>query len=253
MILARLGRHVIAGCNERLERAFLCLGPDMQSLLTSLDGVHDVLQQSSEDENHLEHEPEHVFVCGVAGPGELELGFSTPRRGVALLLAGSLAELALRLHGTQVKVRTQEKLPRDQSGLYHFRLSITLLHIKKTEEKIQPPVSSSASDLCMSVETMCKAFPWHFILDRRLEIIQLGSGFMRLFGPHLPSLGRHVGTYFEFTRPRVPLQFDAILQSANSPFLLVIRKVTANGTRNQTEVNKNFNSLFVLINYVRNV
>ncbi|KAF4526022.1 hypothetical protein B566_EDAN000815 [Ephemera danica] len=208
----------------------------MQSLLTSLDGVHDVLQQSSD----APHEVEHVFVCGVAGPGVLELKFSTSKRGVALLLAGSLAELALRLHGTQVQVRTTEKLPRDQSGLHHFRLAITLLQVQKAEETTQSPVSTSASDLHMSVETMCKAFPWHFILDRKLELTQLGSGFMRLFGPHLPSLGRHVGTYFEFTRPRVPLNFDAILQSANTPFLLVIRQVTANctGKHTSTEVSR---------------
>lgn len=104
-----------------------------------------------------------------------------------------------------------------------------MLEQEECIESLQAPVSSAAADLRMSVDTMCKAFPWHFVLDRRLEITQLGSGFMRLFASDLAKLGRHVGTYFEFIRPRVPLAFDAILKRANTPFLLVLRRATSNG------------------------
>lgn len=102
-MLERLGRLLVAGCNERLERAFYSLGPDMQGLLTSLDGVHDVLQQTeAEKEEEGNSNSDHSFVCSVVAPGELELNFSTARRGVALLLTGSLTELAHKIHGTRV-------------------------------------------------------------------------------------------------------------------------------------------------------
>lgn len=77
----------------------------------------------------------------------------------------------------------------------------------------------------MGVATFCKAFPWHFVIDRRLELVQLGSGFMRLFGCVLTSCGTVAATYFEFRRPRnISLSFNEIVKRANTPFVLAIRK-----------------------------
>lgn len=54
-----------------------------------------------------------------------------------------------------------------------------------------PLLSDDASDLYMGVASFCKSFPWHFVLDRRLEMVQLGAGFMRLFGRQLFQLGKN--------------------------------------------------------------
>lgn len=78
----------------------------------------------------------------------------------------------------------------------------------------------------MGVATFCKAFPWHFVMDRRLELVQLGSGFMRLFGSMLTSCGTSAATYFEFHRPRsIILSFSEIIKRANTPFVLAIRSL----------------------------
>lgn len=78
----------------------------------------------------------------------------------------------------------------------------------------------------MGVATFCKAFPWHFVIDRRLELVQLGSGFMRLFGCLLKKYGTAAATYFEFHRPRsMMLSFEEIVKRANTPFVLAIRKI----------------------------
>lgn len=80
----------------------------------------------------------------------------------------------------------------------------------------------------MGVATFCKAFPWHFVIDRRLELVQLGSGFMRLFGRILTTCGTTAATYFEFHRPRnITLSFNEIVKRANTPFVLAIRKLPA--------------------------
>lgn len=87
-------------------------------------------------------------------------------------------------------------------------------------------MQTSVMDLQMGVETFCKAFPWHFVIDRRLELVQIGSGFMRLFGCHLATLGTAAATYFEFHRPRnINLSFNEIVKRANTPFVLSIRKL----------------------------
>lgn len=86
-------------------------------------------------------------------------------------------------------------------------------------------LSEKAVDLRMGVASFCKAFPWHFVVDRQLEIVQLGVGFMRIFGHNLNRLGREISTYFVFTRPRgVTLTFHEILKRANTPFVLALQK-----------------------------
>lgn len=88
-----------------------------------------------------------------------------------------------------------------------------------------PRQSSSACDLQMGVASFCKAFPWHFVMDRRLELVQLGAGFMRLFGCVLNRHGTSVATYFEFHRPRgITVSFSEIVKRANTPFVLVLKK-----------------------------
>ena len=49
--------------------------------------------------------------------------------------------------------------------------------------------STKVTDLKISVPSFCKAFPWHFLTDKNLQIVQLGSGFMKLFGRQLNQLG----------------------------------------------------------------
>jgi Haem-NO-binding len=145
-VLEQMGRRLIEGCLGRLERAFRSMGPDMQCLLSSLDGVHDVLQSSGDEDDDEQQQPsrpedEHSFVCSVLSPGELELSFSSSRKGVAQLLVGSLAELADRLHSTQALVSILEAGTRDQSGMAHHLLSISIpqLHTTSVSLKIIIP------------------------------------------------------------------------------------------------------------------
>jgi guanylate cyclase soluble subunit alpha len=101
-------------------------------------------------------------------------------------------------------------------------------------------------DLRMGVASFCKAFPWHFVMDRQLELVQLGAGFMQLFARDLRTLGTSVATYFEFRRPRgIALCFKEIVKRANTPFVLSIRWPDSTVEERLAEVRKkvNFNAL----------
>jgi hypothetical protein len=100
-------------------------------------------------------------------------------------------------------------------------------------------LSRSAMDLRMGVASFCKAFPWHFVVDRRLEMVQLGAGFMQLFAHDLQTLGTSVATYFEFNRPRgIALCFNEIVKRANTPFILTIRWRDSKAEKRLAEVRK---------------
>lgn len=85
-------------------------------------------------------------------------------------------------------------------------------------------LSRSPQDLMIPVNVFCKAFPFHFICDPDLKILQIGSGFMRILGRGNKFLGVHVKTFFEIEQPHLnELSFDAILGKTNVTF--VIRNV----------------------------
>ena len=87
------------------------------------------------------------------------------------------------------------------------------------------PLSHNATDLQMGMASFCKAFPWHLVVDRNLDVVQLGMGFMRIFGHQLSKFGRAISNYFLFTRPRgVTLTFHEILKRSNTPFVLTLQR-----------------------------
>ncbi|EFA02348.1 head-specific guanylate cyclase [Tribolium castaneum] len=213
--LDKLGQElIVTSCTGRLERALKCLGSDLKEFLTTLDGVHDVLKYQEE----VEHEGE-AFIC-TSDEDHLRLDFTTERPAVAYLLVGSLKAIARILYNTQAYVEVAQN--RSDSRNFSFKIR----HVGG--EVLETPISTPTPDvdLQMGVATFCKAFPWHFVLDRKLDLVQLGSGFMRLFGRLLGNLGKSVATYFEFHRPRsITLSFGEIIKRANTPFVLAIRNL----------------------------
>ncbi|XP_011135465.1 head-specific guanylate cyclase [Harpegnathos saltator] len=225
--LDHLGQELIStACVGLLERAFRCLGNDLTAFLTTLDGVNDVVQHQSGSES-----AEAEFVC-IATPEALELHFTTDHPSIAYLLVGSLKGIARQFYNDKADVYI---LP-DPYNTKFFRYRITPERYSEQPhtdvdddfDVVSPtfrPLSTEATDLRMGVASFCKAFPWHFVVDRQLELVQLGVGFMKIFGHHLNRLGREISTYFVFTRPHgVTLTFHEILKRANTPFILTLQR-----------------------------
>lgn len=103
--LDELGQKLIeVSCNGRIERSFRCLGADLSEFLTTLDGVHDVLQHQDQDGN-IDHHA--AFVCTTSGD-TLELHFTTERPAVAYLLVGCLKAIAKTLYDTDCTIQVEQ-------------------------------------------------------------------------------------------------------------------------------------------------
>lgn len=176
-ILVILGEELIATCcTGIIERAFHCLGTDLQELLGSLDGVYDVLKLQGEEESTT------GFVCA----GEGELIFTADKPVVAWLLLGSLKALTRVLYNVNVNIKIEPVEGETRRYRYFFSLApsteatsvveeILKENVDENQHRLHPKSSLNAADLCMSSQTFCKAFPWHFIMNENLELVQLGE------------------------------------------------------------------------------
>lgn len=83
------------------------------------------------------------------------------------------------------------KIIYDKQFIQFFRYTIKTAVDDEYVKDSAPFLSHRANDLKMGVTSFCKAFPWHLVLDKRLEFVQLGSGFMKLFGKCLQQFGKY--------------------------------------------------------------
>lgn len=159
------------------------------------------------------------FVCAA----EDELIFTSDRVCLAYLLLGILQKLSVKLFGEKCTINMELM----EGGVQKFRY---LIKLEEKKEVVEPKVavrsvSSNPKDLQMSNKTLCEMFPWHFIMDENLELVQLGAGFSKLFKIYLNST-RNVNSYFKFRRPvDLKIEFNEITKRTNTPFLLSLKSL----------------------------
>ncbi|KFM79992.1 Guanylate cyclase soluble subunit alpha-1, partial [Stegodyphus mimosarum] len=90
-------------------------------------------------------------------------------------------------------------------------------------EKYIEKLSRFPKDLRISIPIMCKVFPFHIILDRDMQIVQLGKGLFRIFKSKISEGDRHFSSFFIIKSPKVAVAFDDVAQLSNVPFVLIIK------------------------------
>lgn len=216
-ILVLVGEELIATCCLGIvERAFRSLGADLQEFLGALEGVHDVLKLQEDGQTDTD------FICADEG----ELIFTTERPVIAWLLLGSLKALTRILYDIDASIVIEPIEGDPKCYRYLFTLpEQDTDKIIEVEKDVSVPITGiTATDLKMSPATFCKAFPWHFIMNEELEMIQMGKGFSKLFKNSLPTHGRLITTYVVFERPvNLTIKFREIIRRSNTPFVLSLK------------------------------
>ncbi|XP_047736121.1 head-specific guanylate cyclase-like [Hyalella azteca] len=86
-------------------------------------------------------------------------------------------------------------------------------------------LSSDVADSKMNVSTFCSAFPWHFVCDRKMKFIQIGTALVQIYGVKAEKEGDKVSKYFKVVSPeRVPLEYKEISARLNTAYVLSIKK-----------------------------
>lgn len=131
-----------------------------------MDGVYDVLKLKDEDDT------DTGFVCA----GEGELIFTSERPVIAWLLLGSMKALTKMLYNVDVSIVIEpvEGDPRRYRYLFTQPEDDDAKKEELGEGLLDYVKEESKPDLKMNPATFCKAFPWHFVMNENLELVQIG-------------------------------------------------------------------------------
>ncbi len=70
----------------------------------------------------------------------------------------------------------------------------------------------------LSFDSFAKAFPFHFVINRHQEIVQVGSVLERLCPEQI--IGKSFSQHFQIKRPNIPVNFDDIIKQSRALFIL---------------------------------
>uniref|UniRef100_T1KFI7 guanylate cyclase n=2 Tax=Tetranychus urticae TaxID=32264 RepID=T1KFI7_TETUR len=92
-----------------------------------------------------------------------------------------------------------------------------------SEDSSVNSISNETKDLLITMKIFCKAFPFHFICDSNLQIVQLGEGLLRIFGGGNRAYGTHISSYFSFQKPEInQVNYQSLVTLANIPFIIKV-------------------------------
>lgn len=148
---------------------------------------------------------------------------SLENKHLDFFMMGFIKRAALVLFGIRSRVSLkQEHVRSDDYSVIEIK-SITSLIKKRSISKLKT-MSSKCRDLILEPDLMDRIFPFHFIMNDKLEITQLGDSLNRLLEQYIPKHGHHVKTYFKLNEPVIDFSVSAIKKNLNTSFIFSLRQ-----------------------------
>ncbi|CAO2612790.1 Guanylate cyclase soluble subunit alpha-1 [Lemmus lemmus] len=217
-----LGEELFKICYEEDEHTLGVVGGTLKDFLNSFSTL---LKQSShcqeaEKRGRLE---DASILCLDKDHDFLNVYYFFPKRTTALLLPGIIKAAARILYESLVEVSLMP--PCFRSDCAEFVNQPYLLYsvqVKNTKPSLSP--GKPQSSLVIPVSLFCKTFPFHFMLDRDLAILQLGNGIRRLVNKRDFQGKPNFEEFFEILTPKINQTFSGIMTMLNMQFVIRVRR-----------------------------
>lgn len=192
----------------------------MVEFFSNLDGFHDHILKSSKF--NAQRPPS--FRCE-SSPNHVALHIYTERSRMLDYYAGIVKHVSNSMFNLDVQITVH---PNETNTSLHHILKVQTAVKTCSKEctccKIcshQSAYSEKPEDLQIGFDTFCETFPFHLIMNRNLEISQLGTALMKIVRSDEDSRELNFSKYFNVIRPEIKhLTFSALLSRVNFAFLL---------------------------------
>nr|BAE27974.1 unnamed protein product [Mus musculus] len=235
-IQERFGEEFFKICFDENERVLRAVGSTLQDFFNGFDALLEHIRTSFGKQATLESSS---FLCKELPEGTLMLHYFHPHHTVGFAMLGMIKAAGKRIYHLNVEVEQieNEKLCFDGSNPSNCSCLTFLIKECETTQitKDNPQGTSQVpADLRISINTFCRAFPFHLMFDSNMVVLQLGEGLRKQLR-YDTHRALKFEDCFEIVSPMINATFDRVLLRLSTPF--VIRtKPEASGTENEDKV-----------------
>lgn len=240
--MEEFGQHFLQYCIDcGYDRLLRVLGGNLHDFLCNLDALHDHLSSIYPGMRA------PSFRCSHGDDGTITLHYHSDRSGFEAFVVGLVKAVAKEFFDSKVKITIVNKHGKQnghtvfsikedafQSLLVRKRSSSLVSHLHKAK------ATSNPRDLPISVSNFCRAFPFHIVIDRHMEIVQAGVSLLRVIKPRRTARkSLPFSDVFEIVRPVIHVSFDSMLDHISTVFIVVTKPgvlLTPQPTEGSTQV-----------------
>ncbi|XP_041054415.1 guanylate cyclase soluble subunit alpha-2 isoform X3 [Carcharodon carcharias] len=222
----KFGEELFCICFEENERVLRAVGSTLQDFFGGFDALLEHSRTSNSKHDWCESPS---FLCKDLTDGTLMLHYFYPQKIVGFAMPGLIKAAAKKIYQMEVAVEqvfnVPEKLSSDGTDQSNCLTFIIKVYEAATNMKILPRgLTHSPSDLRISITTFCRAFPFHFMFDPSMLILQLGEGLRKQLKSETHKILKFQDC-FEIVSPKICCSFQRILSKLATPFVIRAKPV----------------------------
>ncbi|XP_053559741.1 guanylate cyclase soluble subunit alpha-1 [Bombina bombina] len=223
-----LGEELFKICYEEDEHVLEVIGGTLKDFLNSFS-TH--LKQSGqtrilEEYGGLE---EGSILCLEKDQDFLNVYYFFPNNITTLILPGIIKAAAFILYETVVEVQLIPHGFNEGNEFIKEPYLLYSVHIKNTRPALSP--CKPQSYVVVSSSIFCKTFPFHFMFDKDMTMLQIGNGVKRLLNRRDIPGKSNFEEYFEIISPNISSTFSGIMTMLNMQFVVSVKRTdSANDT-----------------------
>uniref|UniRef100_F7FSR2 Guanylate cyclase 1 soluble subunit alpha 1 n=1 Tax=Ornithorhynchus anatinus TaxID=9258 RepID=F7FSR2_ORNAN len=222
ILKASLGEELFKICYEEDEHILGVVGGTLKDFLNSFSTLLKQSGHCQEAEKRGRVE-EASILCLEKDQDFLNVYYFFPKKITTLIFPGIIKAAAHTLYETEVEVKL---LPpcyhSDCSEFVNQPYLLYSVQVKSTKPSLSP--CKPQSSLVIPASLFCKTFPFHFMFDKDMAVLQFGNGIRRLLNRRDFQGKPNFEEYFEILTPKINYSFSGIMTMLNMQFVIRVRR-----------------------------
>lgn len=217
-----LGEELFKICYEEDEHILGVIGGTLKDFLNSFTTL---LKQSShsQEAGKKDRLEEVSILCLEKDQDFLNVYYFFPKKITSLILSGIIKAAAHILYEAEVEVTLMPPcFHNDCTEFVNQPYLLYSIQVKSAKPSLSP--CKPQSSLVIPASVFCKIFPFHFMFDKDMSVLQVGNGIRRLLTRREFQAKPNFEEYFEILTPKISCTFSGIMTMLNMQFTVRVRR-----------------------------
>ncbi|XP_067134233.1 guanylate cyclase soluble subunit alpha-2-like [Centruroides vittatus] len=209
-LLEDVGYNIFHFCSNIYLKSLKFLGVNLNDFLVNVESLQEVLKKKD-----LSHNMESIIQFSVKTHAQGHyVHYQSTRSYMGPIIVGILKKIALELYNLITVINVIKK----NKDYYIFDLKYN-----NAQSSYQEILSKNPTDLRVPVATFYRTFPFYFIIDNSLDVIQIGRGLVKLLSLQDVKEKIKFSSILEIVSPKITPSFKNIINKINTTFIIALK------------------------------